>query len=186
MIEQSDSESETSDHPPPAFVPEGGDGAAQSHVDDESIIPINAPEESPPNIPFVEEDSNVASDSASVGCLCKTDKVTSTFQPKQIPICAQDSSIKFKTKQCYHIWNKISDSMLNTMPLVPPTIEDLLASSISKFIAFTANDCIYSGSFTEIFVTVVHPFFLKAKSDASKEDNPNWHQAMNGPFVDNY
>ena len=76
--------------------------------------------------------------------------------------------------------------MLNAMPIAPPTIEELLASPLSKFITFAANDCGYSGSFTEIFVTAVHPFFLKAKSEASKEDNPNWHQAMNGPFADEY
>ncbi len=76
--------------------------------------------------------------------------------------------------------------MLNVMPIAPPTIEELLASPLSKFITFAANDCGYSGSFTDIFVTAAHPFFLKAKSEASKEDNPNWHQAMNGPFADEY
>jgi hypothetical protein len=29
----------------------------------------------------------------------------------------------------------------------------------------------------------VHPLFLKAKAEASKEDNPNWKQAMNQPFT---
>ncbi len=76
--------------------------------------------------------------------------------------------------------------MLNAMPAVLPTIEGLPASPLSKFITFAANDCGYSGSFTEIFVTAVHPFFLKAKSEVSKEVNPNWHQVMNGPFADEY
>ncbi len=76
--------------------------------------------------------------------------------------------------------------MLNTMPFAPPTIEELLTSPFSKFITFAANDCGYSGSFTKTFVTAVHPFFLKAKSEASKQDNPNWHQAMNRPFADEY
>ncbi len=82
-----------------------------------------------------------------------------------------------------NLWNKIGDFILNAMPLSPPTIEDLLVSSLSKCIAFDANDCKYSGSFTKIFVAAVHPYFLKAKSEASKENNPNWHQAMNGPFA---
>ncbi len=72
------------------------------------------------------------------------------------------------------------------MFIAPPTIEELHASPLSKFITFAANDCGYSGSFTKIFVTAVHPFFLKAKSEASKEDNPNWHQAKIGPFADEY
>ncbi len=55
------------------------------------------------------------------------------------------------------------------------SVEELLASPLSKFITFAANDCGYSDSFTEIFVTAVHPFFHKANSEASKEDNHNWH-----------
>ncbi len=67
LIKHSDIDSETSDHPPPVFVPEGGNGAVQAHEDDESIIPINATEGEPPNIPFVESnDDPVASNSASV------------------------------------------------------------------------------------------------------------------------
>ncbi len=76
--------------------------------------------------------------------------------------------------------------MLNAMTVAPPTIDELLACPLSKFITFAANDFGYSGSFTEIFVTAVHPFFLKAKSEESKEDNPHWHQAINGPFADEY
>ncbi len=72
------------------------------------------------------------------------------------------------------------------MPLGSPTIEDILASPLSKFITFVAINHGYSGSFTEIFATAVHPFFLKAKSEASKKDNPNWHQVTNGPFADEY
>ncbi len=76
--------------------------------------------------------------------------------------------------------------MLNTTHVAPPTIEELLAGPLSKFITFAFNDCGFSSSFTKILVILVHPFFLKAKSEASKEDNPNWHQAMNGPFADEY
>ncbi len=72
------------------------------------------------------------------------------------------------------------------MPLLPPSIEDLLVSSLYKFITFAVNDCGYSCSFTEIFVTTVHSFFLKAKSEAIKEDSPNWHHTMNRPFADEY
>jgi hypothetical protein len=32
----------------------------------------------------------------------------------------------------------------------------------------------------------VHLLFLKAKADASKADNPNWKQAMSGPFADEF
>ena len=32
----------------------------------------------------------------------------------------------------------------------------------------------------------MHPLFLKAKAAASQEDNPNWRQAMNGNFANEY
>ena len=32
----------------------------------------------------------------------------------------------------------------------------------------------------------MHLLFLKAKTAASKEDNPNWRTAMNGPFKEEY
>ncbi len=98
---------------------------------------------------------------------------TCTFGHKQIPICAAKLYRKqLKSKQRYSLWNEIGDSMLNVMPIAPPTIEELLASPLSKFITFAANDCGYSGSFTKIIVTAAHPFFLKAKSEASKRIIP--------------
>ncbi len=35
----------------------------------------------------------------------------------------------------------------------------------------------------DLLVKLVHPLFLKAKAEASKADNPNWKQAMSGPFA---
>ncbi len=63
--------------------------------------------------------------------------------------------------------------MLHSRPLAPPTIEELCTSPLSKFITFAANDCGYSDSFSEIFVTAAHPFFLKVKSEANKVNNLN-------------
>ena len=67
-----------------------------------------------------------------------------------------------------------------------PSVEDILASPLSHFITFAANSCGYKGSAQELMVNWVHPFFLKAKSAASKEDNPTWWEAMKGPFADEY
>ena len=33
---------------------------------------------------------------------------------------------------------------------------------------------------------MIHPLFLEAHAEASKEDNPNCNQAINGPFDDEY
>ncbi len=35
-------------------------------------------------------------------------------------------------------------------------------------------------------VKLIHLLFLKAKAEASKADNPNWKQAMSGPFADEF
>ena len=67
-----------------------------------------------------------------------------------------------------------------------PTVETLMASPLSKFIHFAANDCGYARTRLELIANWVHPLFLKAKSEASKEDNPSWRQAMNGPFKEEY
>jgi len=50
-----------------------------------------------------------------------------------------------------------------------PTVADLLASPLAKYITLlAANDCGYSGKAEKLIVTYVHPLFLKAHSAASK------------------
>ena len=67
-----------------------------------------------------------------------------------------------------------------------PIIKELSNSQISKFITLPANNCGYSGTSEDTIVNHVHPLFLKSKAAASGEDNPNWRQAMNGQFADEY
>ena len=59
-------------------------------------------------------------------------------------------------------------------------------SSLAKYITLAANDCGYDGITEDPIVNYVYPFFLKARSDTSKEDNPNWCEATRGSFVDDY
>jgi len=56
----------------------------------------------------------------------------------------------------------------------PVTVDEIMHSSLGKFIEFASNDCGYDGSFKELICNHIHPLFLKAKAAASKEDNPNW------------
>ena len=64
--------------------------------------------------------------------------------------------------------------MLNAMYMDDFTeIWELLNSNLAKFNTFYANDCGYSGSAHDIMVNWVYLFFLKAKADDIKEDNPN-------------
>jgi len=67
-----------------------------------------------------------------------------------------------------------------------PSVEALMASGLHRFIGLAATKCGYSGTVEELLVEWVHPFLLKAKAAASKEDNPNWWQAMNGPCAQEY
>jgi hypothetical protein len=64
-----------------------------------------------------------------------------------------------------------------TLDKTIPTVADLLASPLAKYITLAANDCGYSGKAKELIVTHVHPLFLKAHSAASKADNPSWREA---------
>ena len=83
------------------------------------------------------------------------------------------------------------DYMFNVGPTgqldgVDITVESLMNSSLAPFIELAANDCGYRGSLKDLICNWVHPLFLKAKAAASSEDNPNWWQAMNGPFADEF
>ena len=77
---------------------------------------------------------------------------------------------------------------LNYMHLADsiPTIQELLDIPISNFITLAENDCDYEGTTEYLILNYLHPLFLKAKADASQQDNPNWRQAMDGQFDDEY
>ena len=72
-----------------------------------------------------------------------------------------------------------SDRALQNMSLVDqcPTVAELMASPLARYITLAANDCGYSRTAEELIVDLVHPLLLKAKSSASREDNPNWREA---------
>ena len=79
-----------------------------------------------------------------------------------------------------------ADHMYNMQVPEEITVDALMHSSLAPFIELAANDCGYRGSLRELICNWVHPLFLKAKSEASKEDNPNWWQAMRGPFAEEF
>ena len=66
--------------------------------------------------------------------------------------------------------------MLQALELAAPeTIEEFLSGPIARFIKLSALDIGYSEMQTDsLLFKWVHPLFLKAKSEASKQDNPNW------------
>ena len=68
----------------------------------------------------------------------------------------------------------------------PITVDTILNSPLAKFIHLAANDCGYKGTVKELVCNWVHPLFLKAKAAASKQDNPNWWQAMDSEFAEEF
>ena len=79
-----------------------------------------------------------------------------------------------------------ADNLLMQMELEVPTVEELMASPLAKFIHLAVNNTNYSGSTKDLIANHVHPLFLKAKAQASSEDNPNWNQAMYGDAAAEY
>ncbi len=79
-----------------------------------------------------------------------------------------------------------ADALMVQAEIEVPLVEVLMACPLSKFIHFAANDCGYSGSCYDLIANWVHPLFLKAKTEASKEDNSSWKQAMSGPLTEEY
>ena len=61
-----------------------------------------------------------------------------------------------------------------------------MESPLDKFITLAENYYVHKGTINQFIFKWVHPLLLKAKSEASKEDNPNCNQAMDGPFVYGY
>ncbi len=105
----------------------------------------------------------------------------------QIPMqVRRESRKRLKYKQRLRMRREEGDKLMLQADIEAPSIKTLMACPLSKFIHFAANDCGYKGTRRELICNWVHPFFLKAKSKASKEDNPNWKQAMNGPFSAEY
>ena len=74
--------------------------------------------------------------------------------------------------------------LMNSMSYDVPSVEEIMKSTLDKFITFSANDCGCSRSAKDLIVNRVHPLFLKAKAAVRKEDNPTWWEAIHGPFAD--
>ncbi len=73
-----------------------------------------------------------------------------------------------------------------TLDKAIPTVADLLASPLARYITQSANDCGYSGTAEELIVSYIQPLFLKAHSATSKADNPSWREATRGKFAEEY
>ena len=65
------------------------------------------------------------------------------------------------------------------------TASELMASTLVQYITIASNNCGYVGTLELLIINYVHPQFLKDKPSASREENPNWCEAITGVFSDN-
>ena len=81
---------------------------------------------------------------------------------------------------------KQADELMLSAEVAVLSVQALMVCPISKVIHFAANGCGNTRMRYKLIANWVHPLFLKAKCEATKEDNPNWRQAMSGPFKEEY
>ena len=96
--------------------------------------------------------------------------------------------MRLNYKQYKRILRQNGDISLQSMTVGEqcPTVSDLMDIPWYKYITLAANNFGYGGMAEELILNYVHPLFLKAKSAASREENPNWCEATTGVFVENY
>jgi hypothetical protein len=82
---------------------------------------------------------------------------------------------------------EVGDQLLLSLEDSPETFVEPFGGPLAQFIKLsTADNGIDPSQTQDLLVILVHPLFLKAKAEAMKADNPNWKQAMSGPFVDEF
>ncbi len=82
---------------------------------------------------------------------------------------------------------EVGDQFLLSLEDSPESLEELFGGPLAQFIKLSAADSGLDPSQTQdLLVKLLHPLFLKAKAEASKADNPNWKQAMSGPFAEEF
>ena len=64
-----------------------------------------------------------------------------------------------------------------------PTVADIVSSPLDNHINLADNNFGYGGTAEDLIKNCLHPLFLKAKSDISQEDNPNWCEATSQFFL---
>ena len=67
-----------------------------------------------------------------------------------------------------------------------PTVEELMASNLARFVHFAATDCGYQGTIEALAVNWLHPLMMAAKAKGNDIDNPDWWHAMNGIYAQEY
>ncbi len=103
------------------------------------------------------------------------------------PMACRLSRKKMKYRQRMARHAEVGDQLLLSLEDSPESLEELFGGPLAQFIKLSAADSGLDPSQTQdLLVKLMHPLFLKAKAEVSKADNPNWKQAMSGPFTEEF
>ena len=61
-----------------------------------------------------------------------------------------------------------------------------MKSPLARLITLVKDSFSYEVTTNQLIVHWVYSLFLKSHTEYSNQDNPNWNQAMNGPFAYEY
>ncbi len=142
-------------------------------------------------------DKPYSQEGASTPCLCC--KIKPSWKKHKQQACAHLYVVPFYSqvppmacclsRKKVKYWQRmarraeVGDQCLLSLEDSPESLEELFGGPLAQFIKLSAADSGLDPSQTQdLLAKLVHLLFLKTKAEASKADNPNWKQAMSGPF----
>jgi hypothetical protein len=107
-------------------------------------------------------------------------------QPSPLAIVDTSQASKRKLESFYLAKVTSQDRLLfaNLDWSIPDT-PSLFSSPLEGYPSVLANSC-GTGTLQDFILHIISPLILAAKTASTKEDNPNWWQAMNGPCAKEY
>jgi hypothetical protein len=107
-------------------------------------------------------------------------------QPSPLAIPTQHNASRRKLESLYLAKVTAQDRLLfANLDWSVPNTPTLLASPLERYLIIMASKC-DTGAIEDLHVQMISPMILAAKTAATKEDNPTWWQAMNGPYAEEY
>jgi hypothetical protein len=191
-----------------AWVDHGGpnnglvsDISAATEPSNASTLPTSSSSEKNVSWDDVVVDKPYSQEGASTPCLCHNPKPSWKKREQQAsahlyvvpsysqvpPMACHLSRKKVKYWQRMARHAEVGDQFLLSLEDSPESLEEPFGGPVAQFIKLSAADSGLDPSQTQdLLVKLVHPPFLKAKAEAIKADNPDWRQAMSGPFANEF
>jgi hypothetical protein len=129
----------------------------------------------------------VAQFSCTLGTVAQFSCTLGTKQPSPLAISNHSNASKRKLESLYlaKVTTAQDRLLFANLDWSVPNTPTLLASPLDRYLCILADKC-GTGNIEDLHVQMLSPLILAAKTAASKEDNPTWWQAMNGPYAEEY